>query len=335
MSQTLPRIAVIGTGGTISSLGSSSLDVLDYPDFGQKLTAEALLDRVPETRLVAEPVPVTFRQVGSTDIGPKDWVELRALIHRFAHDEPGLAGFVIPHGTATLEETAFFLNLTLAVAHPVVLVGAQRPASALGTDAGMNLVNALRVAGSPEARGKGVLVLLNDEINAARDVVKTSTYRVQTFRSLDFGALGHVDGDGVHFYRAPLGAHMPDGPFAALDLAAALPRVDIVYSYAGADGALVEAAVAAGARGIVSAGFAPGSPTPAQRAALERAAQSGVVVVQCSRAASGRVAPRRRLRESGIVAGEDFSPQKARILLMLALQTTTDPAAIAQVFRSC
>ena len=196
----------------------------------------------------------------------------------------------------------------------------------------MNLVNALRVAGSPEAAGKGVLVVLNDEIHAARDVVKTSTYRLQTFRSVDFGALGHVDGDGVHFYRSPVSAHMPGTPFASVELSE-LPRVDIIYSYAGADGALVDAAVAAGARGIVSAGFAPGSPTPEQRATFERAAKSGIVVVQCSRA-TGRVAPRRRLRESGIVAGEDFSPQKARILLMLALTTTIDVAEIQKVFQT-
>ena len=332
MNTSLPRIAVIGTGGTISSLGASSLDVLDYPDFGQKLSREALLERFPETRLAADPIALTFRQVGSTEIGPKERVELRATIHRIARDDPAVAGFVIPHGTATLEETGFFLNLTLAVAQPVVLVGAQRPASALGSDAGMNLVNALRVAGSSEARGKGVLAVLNDEIHAARDVVKTSTYRLQTFRSLDFGALGHVDGDGVHFYRSPSRRHMPDSQFAASNLDT-LPRVDIIYSYAGADGALVEAAVAAGARGIVSAGFAPGSPTPQQRTAFERAAKSGVVVVQCSRAASGRVAPRRRLRESGIVAGEDLSPQKARILLMLALSTTSDVIAIQQAFQ--
>ena len=313
MYTSLPRLAVIGTGGTISSLGASSLDVLVYPDFGQKLSCEALLERFPETRLVADPVPVTFRQVGSTEIGPKEWIELRAMIHRIGRDEPAVTGFVIPHGTATLEETAFFLNLTLGVTQPVVLVGA--------------------LAGSLEARGKGVLAVLNDEIHAARDVVKTSTYRLQTFRSLDFGALGHVDGDGVHFYRAPLRAHMPDTPFAALDLTH-MPRVDIVYSYAGADSALVDAAVAAGARGIVSAGFAPGSPTPQQRTALERAAKSGVVIVQCSRAASGRVAPRRRLRESGLVAGEDLSPQKARILLMLMLITTSDIGAIQSSFQT-
>jgi len=328
----LPRIAVIGTGGTISSLGAGPLDVLDYPDFGQKLSGEALLDRFPESRLVAQPIAVTFRQVGSTAIGPDDWLELRALIHRLAQDDPGLAGFVIPHGTATLEETAFFLNLTLRVHQPVVLVGAQRPASALGTDAGMNLVNALRVAGCAEARGMGVLVVLNDEIHPARDVVKTSTYRVQTFRSLDYGALGHVDGDGPHFYRAPLKAHMPNTPFATRDLTA-LPRVDIIYSYAGADAALVEAAVKAGARGLVSAGFAPGTPSPAQQAAFVAAAKSGIVVVQCSRA-TGRIAPRRRLRETGIVAGEDLSPQKARILLSLMLTTTTDIGEIQRAFQS-
>src|SRR5437762_1818126 len=323
MTSSLPHIAVIGTGGTISSLGAGSLDVLDYPEFGQKLTSEALLDRFPETRQVADPVPITFRQVGSTAIGPSDWLELRALIHRTAGEDPGLAGFVIPHGTATLEETAFFLNLTLGIEQPVVLVGAQRPASALGTDAGTNLVNALQVAGCPEARGMGVLVVLNNEIHPARDVVKTSTYRVQTFRSLDFGALGQVDGDGPHFYRAPLQAHMPDTPFAGREIAS-LPRVDIIYSYAGADGDLVEAAVRAGAKGLVSAGFAPGTPSPAQQAAFLEAAQSGVVVVQCSRAASGRVAPRRHLRQAGLVAGEEFSPQKGRILVILVLTTYSD-----------
>jgi len=330
---TLPRVAVIGTGGTISSLGNGSLDVLDYPDFGQKLTSEALLDKFAETRLVAEPVPVTYRQVGSTALGPEDWLELRRIIHRMAKDDPAIAGFVIPHGTATLEETAFFLNLTLGVSQPVVLVGAQRPASALGTDAGTNLVNALQVAGSAEARGKGVLVVLNNEIHPARDVVKTSTYRVQTFRSFDFGALGHVDGDGVQFYRAPLKTHMPDGEFTSADLRLPLPRVEIVLSYAGADAALVEAAVAAGAKGIVNAGFAPGSPTPAQQDALLATAKAGIVVVQCSRAATGRVAPRRRLRETGIVAGEDFSPQKARVLLMLLLTKTHDIGEIQAGFQ--
>ena len=325
------KIAVIGTGGTISSVATSSLDTLDYPEFGQKLTASELLAKVPEAGLVAEPVPVPFRAVGSTAIGPTDWIALRDLVHATAAQDPDIAGFVITHGTATLEETAFFLNLTLAVSLPVVVVGAQRPASALGTDAGANLVAALRVASAPEAAGLGVLVVLNDEIHAARDVVKTSTYRLQTFRSPDFGALGHVDGDGVHILRNPRRQHGPHAVFASA-MTFDLPRVDIVLSYAGVDGVMVEAAVAAGARGIVSAGFAPGIATPLERLALERAVAAGIVVVQCSRAASGRVGRRRYLREAGIVAGEDFSPQKARILLMLALTRTSDPAEIAALF---
>jgi L-asparaginase len=333
MSQTLPKIAIVGCGGTISSLGASSLDVLDYPDFGQKIPVAGLLERFPETRLVADPLPHDFRSVGSTSFGPPDWIELRTLLHRMAEADPALAGFVIPHGTASLEETAWFLNLTLGIAQPVVLVGAQRPASALSSDAGMNLVSALRVAGSPDARGKGVLVVLNDEIHAARDVIKSSTYRLQTFRSFDFGALGHVDGDGVQFRRAPLRRHAPDTEFATLG-EIAFPRVDIIYSYAGTDGALIDAAVAAGAAGIVLAGLAPGIATPAERAALERAMANGVAVVQSSRAPTGRVGRRRSLRESAIVAGDDLSPQKARILLALMLGRTKDHAAIEQAFQS-
>ena len=252
-------------------------------------------------------------------------------MHATAAEDPGIEGFVVTHGTSTLEETAFFLNLTLRVGVPVVLVGAQRPASALGSDAGANLVAALRVASSDEAAGLGVLVVLNDEVHAARDVSKTSTYRLQTFRSADFGVLGHVDGDTVRFLRSPRGRHAPDGPFAAaqeLDL----PRVDIVLSYAGADGAMVEAAVAAGARGIVSSGFAPGCATPGECRAFERAAAAGIAVVQCSRAGSGRVAPRRYLREAGIIAGEDLSPQKARILLMLALSCGVETPEMVALF---
>ncbi len=333
MNEDRPRIAVIGLGGTIASLGASSLDVLDYPDFGRKLSIEDLLERFPETRTVADPVPVGFRAVGSTAIGPADWLELAGLIRRLDQEQPDLAGFVLTHGTATLEETAYFLNLVPTTAKPVVLVGAQRPAGALGSDAGMNLVAALRTAAAPAARGMGVLVVLNDEIHAAREVTKTSTYRLQTFRTPDFGALGHVDGDGVQFYRTPLRRRAPDTEFD-LPGSEALPRVDIVYSHAGADGALVEAAVAAGARGIVSAGLAPGIPAPLERAALERAAAAGVVVVQCSRAGSGRVAPRRYLRETGIVAGDNLNPQKARILLMLALTRTREPDAIQRMFET-
>lgn len=317
-----PEVAVIGCGGTLSSLGTSSLDLMDYPEHGTKLSIGELLARIPEVATIASVTAVPFRSVGSTNITPADWFELRTTLHQLAREQPGLKGFVIVHGTATLEETAFFLNLTLDVPQTVVLVGAQRPFSAVGSDAPMNLLGALQVAKAPQSRGRGVLVVLNDEIHASRDVVKTSTLRLNTFRSADAGALGVIDADGIHFYRRVDRPHAPTTDFADLPDALALPRVDIVYSYAGADETFIEAAIAKGARGIVSAGLAPGIPTGAEKVALEAAVRSGIAVVQCSRAPSGRVAGRRYLLENGFIPGEDFSPQKARILLALGLART-------------
>ena len=331
MTQSKPLVAAIGTGGTISSIGRDSLDVLDYPDFGRKMDVAEAVGRYGEIATLADILLIPFRSVGSTDIGPKEWLELAHLIDKTARDRPDLAGFIITHGTATLEETAYFLNLVLKTNKTVVLVGAQRPASALSSDAGMNLVSAVRVAIAEPARGLGVLVCMNDEVQSAREVSKTSTYRLQTFRSPDFGALGHVDGDGVHIYRNPARHHAPDTEFDVSSLTE-LPRVDIVYSYGGADGTAVDAFVAKGARGIVAAGLAPGIPTRSEREALQRAAASGVVIVQTSRAGSGRVAPRRYLREAGIVAGDNLNPQKARLLLALALTRTNDIEEIGRMF---
>lgn len=326
-----PLIAAIGTGGTISSLGRDSTDVLDYPDFGTKLQIEEVIARTPEIAGIAEVLPIPFRSVGSTAIGPPEWLELAAIIHRVATERPDIAGFVIPHGTATLEETAYFLHLALKTDKTVVLVGAQRPASALSSDAGMNLLGAVRTASAASARGLGVLVTLNDEIQSAREVTKTSTYRLQTFRSPDFGVLGHIDGDGVQIYRWPTRRHAPDTEFEVAGLGH-LPRVDIAYSYGGADGTIVDALVAAGARGIVSAGLAPGIATPLERAALERARDAGIVVVQSTRAGSGRVALRRYLEQAGMVAADNLNPQKARILLMLALTRSQDIGVIRRLF---
>jgi L-asparaginase len=240
---------------------------------------------------------------------------------------------VIGHGTATLEETAYFLNLTLKTAIPVVLVGAQRPSSALSSDAGMNLVNAVRVAASPDSHGMGVLVLLNDEIHAAREVTKTSTLRLQTFRTPDFGVLGHADGDEVVFYRHPVRRRAPDTEFDISDIEM-LPRVDISYSYAGGDGTAVRAFVAAGARGIVSAGFAPGFTPPGEAEALKDAVDRGIVVVQSTRAGSGRTFRSTRLKANGLLIADNLNPQKARILLTLALTRSQDPDEIMRIFRT-
>lgn len=328
MSSAKPRVAVIGCGGTISSVAESSLDVLDYPETGRKLDVAEVLARTPEAAHLGECLPIPFRAVGSTSIGPKDWVEIGKAIAELGED---IAGVVIPHGTATLEETAYALSLTLKTEMPVVLVGAQRPASAVSSDAGMNLLAAIRTATAPEARGLGVLVVLNDEIHAAREVTKTATYRLQTFKSPDFGLLGHVDGDRLAFYRRPTRRHTLTSAFD-LPALAAMPRVDIAYSYAGADGAAVDAFVAAGAAGIVSAGLAPGIPALGEREPLERAAALGVIVAQASRAGSGRVARRQYLRDKGMIGADNLNPQKARILLGLGLTATRDADGLQEFF---
>lgn len=328
-----PKVAFIGTGGTIASLGRGPLDLQDYGSAGHVMHAEDIVTKWPVVHQVADIVPVRYRNIASTAIDFADWTALAALCLQLPKDHPDLAGIVIGHGTATLEETAYFLNLTVKTDVPVVLVGAQRPSSALSSDAGMNLVNAVRVAASPEARGMGVLVLLNDEIHAAREVTKTATLRLQTFRTPDFGVLGHADGDAVVFYRQPLRRRAPDTEFDVADLDS-LPRVDVAYSYAGADGTAVRAFVAAGARGIVSAGFAPGFSTPGEVEAFTDATRQGVVVVQSTRAGSGRTFRSSRVREAGMLIADNLNPQKARILLCLALTKTADPDEIARMFRT-
>lgn len=328
-----PKVAFIGTGGTIASLGRGPLDLQDYGSAGNVMHADEILARWPETALVADVVPVRYRNIPSTAIDFADWKALAGLCASLVAEHPDLAGIVIGHGTATLEETAYFLNLTVKVPVPVVVVGAQRPSSALSSDAGMNLVNAIRVAASPDARGLGVLVVLNDEIHAAREVTKTATLRLQTFRTPDFGVLGHADGDAVAFYRHPVRRRAPDTEFNVSSLAA-LPRVDIAYAYAGGDGTAVRAFAAAGARGIVSAGFAPGFTPPGDFAALKEAAGQGIIVVQCTRAGSGRTFRGTRLTDAGFLIADNLNPQKSRLLLALALTVTSAPEQIARMFRT-
>ena len=326
-----PKVAFIGTGGTISSIGRHSLDIMDYVSNDVRLHAAEIVARFPELAEVAEVIPVRFRNVPSFDIYFPEWRELVQLCDKLVAEIPDLAGIVVGHGTASLEETAWALNLTLKVSVPVVVVGAQRPPSALASDAGMNLLNAVRTAAAPESRGRGVLVLLNDEIQAARDVTKTSTYRMQTFRSPDFGVLGHADADRIAYYRRSERRTAPETEFDIRTLAA-LPRVDITYAYTGSDGTAVRAFLVAGAKGIVSAGFAPGFPGTADSAALDEAIASGVVVVQSTRAGSGRTFRGERFRRSGILIADNLNPQKARILLALALTVTTEPAEIERIF---
>lgn len=326
-----PRVAVIGTGGTIASVGKGPLDILDYGANNTMLHVDEIIARFPEVHEVADILPVRYEALPSTRVFFPEWRDLVERIETLAAAQPDLAGMVVSHGTATLEETAYFLNLTLHVDLPVVLVGSQRPASALSTDAGMNLVNAVRTAAAPQSRGLGVLVLLNDEIHAAREVTKTSTYRLQTFRSPDFGVLGHADGDAIAYYRQPVRRRTPDTEFAirALD---ALPRVDIAYAYTGSDGTAVRAFLEAGAQGIVSAGFAPGFAGFGDVTPLREAVEHGIIVVQSTRAGSGRTFQSTRLNEYGFLIADNLNPQKARLLLALALTVTREPTEVARIF---
>ncbi len=329
--QRKPKVAVIGTGGTITSIGVGPFDILDYVANETMLHADALIAKFPEVHELADIVAVPFKAVPSPNIWFPDWKEIVLTCDRLVSEHADLAGIVVLHGTGSLEETAYVLGLTLKIDLPVVVVGSQRPASALSSDAGMNLANAIRTAASPDAHGMGVLVLLNDEIHAAREVTKTSTFRLQTFRSPDFGVLGHADGDAVAFYRRPIRKTAPDTIFDIRQLDS-LPRVDIAYSYAGSDGTAVKAFAAAGARGIVSAGFAPGISAPGDFEALKAARAQGIVVMQCTRAGSGRMFKGKRLRDAGFLVTDNLNPQKARLLLALALTITSDTDAIEDMF---
>jgi L-asparaginase len=330
---TLPRIALILTGGTIDSLGHDRLDLAWYIEADKRLGPGELLGRVPELAGIARVRELPFRRLPSHALRNEDWLELASGIQGL-FDRDDADGVVVTHGTNTLEETAYFLTLTLKTDRPVVVTGAMRPASALSTDGDLNLLNAVRVAADPASSGKGVLVLLNDTVHAARDVTKTATYRVETFQAGDLGPLGYADADGrVVYYQLPNRRHTLDSAFDIRRLTS-LPRVDVVVSYVGADGALIDAAVAAGARGLVSAGTGAGRPTPLEDAALDRAAAAGVVVCQASRVGSGRVVRSPLLGKRGFVAADNLVAWKARVLLALALTQTSEPATIQTLFET-
>jgi L-asparaginase len=320
----MARIALIGCGGTISSLAETNTDYIDYPETGRKITAEEVLDFCPGLKKLAQPTVLTFRAVGSSAIGPGDWLQLAHLIETTANAPDAPDGFVILHGTATLEETAYFLHLVLKVDIPVVLTGAQRPLNVIGSDAEANLRAAFRVAGDPRIRGMGVLVVMNDAIWPAREVTKTSTHRLQAFTAPAAAQIGTIDMDQISISFEPCRPHTMATPFSARISVADMPRVDVLYAVAGGDDAFARAAIAAGSKGIVSAGFAPGMPPPLERSTLVEAGNAGVVVVQSSRVGSGRVAKRGWLKDQGWISSNDLNPQKARILLMLALTVSDD-----------
>jgi L-asparaginase len=323
---------LILTGGTIDSVGADRLDLAWYFEAAKRLGRGELLGRLPELADIAAVEEIPFRAVPSQALVNTDWLDLVRKIHEI-FDQDGADGIVVTHGTNTLEETAYFLNLAHKTDRPVVVVGAMRPSSAISADGDLNLLNAVKVAADPGSRGRGCLVVMNDAIFGARDVTKNSTFRVDAFISRDLGPLGFADADGkVLYYHTPTRRHTTATEF---DVGAmqSLPRVDIVVSYANADGAMIEAAVKAGAKGIVSAATGAGRPTPAEDAAFDKAhRENGLLMCLSSRVASGRVVRSPSLIKRGFVAADNLQPWKARILLSLALTKTSDAAEIQRMF---
>jgi L-asparaginase len=328
----LPLVWILSTGGTIAGQGATSTSLTEYKP---GLLGEQLVAGVPEIKNVARVRVEQIANISSPDITVAHWLTLANRIDGIFRDDPNVAGVVVTHGTNTLEETAYFLNLTVKHDRPVVLVGAMRPATAISADGPLNLLNAIRTAIDPEARGKGTLVVLNDEINGARDVTKTNTYRVETFRSPELGLLGYVDGDKVAFYRASTKRHTSRSEFDVSSVKE-LPKVDIVYSYVQPSAALIKGLLADGVRGIVFAGSGAGLISTGERDTLapllQQPAGTRPLIVRSNRTGNGRVVGREDYDKMGLIPADNLNPQKARILLMLALTKTRDPREIKRMF---
>jgi L-asparaginase len=328
-AQELPMVVVLATGGTIASQQN-----LAQGASGPPLSGDRLVDAVPALKKIARIRSEQIANMGSRNITPAIWIELAVRANELLA-QPDVTGVVVTHGTDTLEESAYFLDLTMCSAKPVVFVASQRPASDSDSDGPRNLLDAVRVAISPEAVGKGVLVVLNGQINAARDATKTHTSQVETFRSLEFGELGIADSEAVRFYRAPLRRQT-----VPVDAATELGRVEIVYAYAGADGRLVRSLIhEEGLAGLVVAGLGLGNVPALFADAIEEARAKGVPVAIGTRVPSGRVfclaggkSSALGLKRMGCVLADNLNPQKARVLLMLALTRTHDPAELQQYF---
>jgi L-asparaginase len=329
----LPIVAVLSTGGTIASKQNTSKG-----GYEAVLTGKDLVAAVPAIQKVARVRVEQISNISSSDMNPEIWMRLAGKVNDLL-SMPDLAGVVITHGTNTLEETAYFLDLTVTGTKPVILVGAQRPASDSDSDGPRNLLDAIRVCVSPEARNNGVLVVMNGQINPARDVTKSNTSQVETFRSLEFGPLGLVDVDGVRFYRAPL--RRQTIPISA---EAHLGRVEIIMNYAGADGLLVRSLLrtqmqAGGIDGLVIAGLGLGCVSSSMYDAIQEARAKDIAVVISTRVPTGRIFSLSAmkgcsltLKQIGCVLADNLSPQKARVLLMLALTKTRDPESLQKYF---
>jgi len=328
--KTLPNIVVLATGGTIA--GAAASDVQAGYTSGQ-VGVEQLLAAVPQAKKLATLRGEQISNIGSQDMNDDVWLKLARRVNELTA-MPDVAGVVITHGTDTIEETAYFLNLVVKSRKPVVLTAAMRPSTALSADGPLNFYNAVAVAANKDAAGRGVLVVINDWVHGASSLTKTSTTAVQTFLSPLTGLIATVAYGEVDWNRGPVGRNTSQSEFS-LDGVTALPRVDIIMAYENMDGALIDAAVAAGAKGVVIAGVGNGNMTAAALTALGKHAKNGVVCVRSSRVATGRVGRNVEVDDdkAGLVASLDLNPQKARVLLRLALLKTRTNADLQRLFQ--
>jgi len=309
----LPRVHLIGTGGTIAGGRGGSLQVKELA---------ALIPGLDQT---AELTGEDFTQIGSSQMTPEIQLRLAQRVNDLFAKDPSLSGIVITHGTDSLEETAFFLDLLLASDRPVVFAAAQRPPRETDSDGPRNLLNAVRIAGSSAARGLGVLVTLNGEIHAAREVRKTHSIALDAFKSPEAGPIGYLDAGRAYFLGRPLRR-------LHLETDSVEPRVDLLTLVAGSDGRLLRSAVESGAQAIVLEVFGRGNVPPKVMEAVKAARQQGLVVVFTSRTRGGRVELGEEARNLGVVSGEDLDGLKARMLLVAALGKTRDRATLQGYF---
>lgn len=324
-----PNILIIGTGGTISGAGGNGTDS-SY--LSGAVGISNLVVGLPELKEIANIHSEQVFRVGSQDITIDHWLKLAKHINERLTLKD-VDGIVVTHGTDTMEETAYFLNLTIKSKKPVILVGAMRPSTALGSDGASNLYSAVALACSKEAVGKGVLVVMNNEINASREITKTNTTLLHSFRAPE-GVLGYVQNNLIRFYRFPTHKHTYDTEFD-ISKVNELPQVDIVYGYADNNGVALNAFVKeGGANGIVYAGVGNGNLSNGIKSDLIMARKKGIIIVRASRVGQGIVIRNAETNDDELdfIVSDNMNPQKARILLMLALTKTNDTKKIQQMF---
>ena len=325
----LPNVVILATGGTIA--GAAATGTQSGYTSGA-VTIDAMLQAVPGIKELANVKGEQISNVGSQDMSFEIMLKLASRINELA-PTAGVDGFVITHGTDTMEETAYFLNLVVKTDKPVVLVGSMRPSTAVSADGPLNLYNGVGVAVDPKARGRGVLLVMNDWIHAAHSLTKTSTTSVQTFMSPLRGLVGVAAYGKNDYYSTPPWKHTTKSEFSAAGVTK-LPRVDIISGCADMSPDLIDAAAANGAKGIVIAGVGNGNMNKASLDAAARVAKKGVVVVRSSRVATGNVGRNVEVNddELGLIASDELNPQKARILLALALLKTRTPKELQNLF---